>query len=167
MLKICEEKRFFWEKTEQADYDEFEKRNHLENRKNPILYHEFPVFIKAPIWSEFQLFETRFLLKFSCEANRIKLNCVYVKEMLRKKSEQFFSKWVKLDVADFVKLLIQLRAAIQDVVAFFWARVLCHLVVEEACFRMRVTLGVILIRSLAYAKYLPGRLRSGSGVALN
>ena len=34
--------------------------------------------------------------------------------------------------------------------------------VEEACFRMRVTLGVILIRSLVYTKHVPGRLRSGS-----
>ena len=38
---------------------------------------------------------------------------------------------------------------------------------EEACFRMRVTLGVILIRSLVYTKHVPGRLWSGSGVALN
>ena len=37
---------------------------------------------------------------------------------------------------------------------------------EEACFRMRVTLGVILIRSLVYTKHIPGRLRSGSGVVL-
>ena len=53
------------------------------------------------------------------------------------------------------------------VMAVFWARVLCHLVVEEARFRMRVTLGVNLIRSLAYTKHIPGRLRSGSGVALD
>ena len=53
------------------------------------------------------------------------------------------------------------------VVAIFWARVLCHLVVEEACFRVRVTLGVILIRSLVNTKHVPGRLRSGSGVALD
>ena len=51
--------------------------------------------------------------------------------------------------------------------AVFWARVLCHLVVEEARFRMRVTLGVILIRSLVYTKHVPGRLWSGSGVALD
>ena len=30
----------------------------------------------------------------------------------------------------------------------FWARVLCSLAAEEACFRMRITLGVVLIRSL-------------------
>ena len=53
-----------------------------------------------------------------------------------------------------------------DVVAFFRARVLRHLVVEDACFRMRVTLGVILIRSLVYTKNIPRRLRSGSEVAL-
>ena len=53
------------------------------------------------------------------------------------------------------------------VVAIFWARVLCHLVVEEARFRIRITLGVILIRSLVYTKHVAGRLRSGSGVALD
>ena len=37
---------------------------------------------------------------------------------------------------------------------------------EKACFRMRVTLGVILIRSLVSTKHIPGHLRSGSGVAL-
>ena len=37
---------------------------------------------------------------------------------------------------------------------------------EEARFRMRVTLGVILIRSLVYTKHIPGRLRSGSRVVL-
>ena len=35
------------------------------------------------------------------------------------------------------------------VVAFFWARVLCHLTAEEVRFRMRIILGVVLIRSLA------------------
>ena len=55
----------------------------------------------------------------------------------------------------------------RHVVAIFLARVLCRLVVEEARFRMRVTLGVFLIRSLVNTKHVPGRLRSGSGVALN
>ena len=55
----------------------------------------------------------------------------------------------------------------QTVVTVFWARVLCHLVVEEARFWMRVTLGVNLIRSLVFTKHVPGRLRSGSGMALN
>ena len=36
-----------------------------------------------------------------------------------------------------------------SVVIIFWARVLCHLTVEEARFRMRIILGVVLIRSLA------------------
>ena len=35
---------------------------------------------------------------------------------------------------------------------------------EEACFRKRVTLGVILIRSMVYTKHIPGRLRSGPEV---
>ena len=54
----------------------------------------------------------------------------------------------------------------RTVVAFVWARVLCHLAVEDARFRMRVTLGVVLIRSLVRTKYVPGRHRSDSGVAL-
>ena len=54
-----------------------------------------------------------------------------------------------------------------NVVAIFWARVSCQLVVEIACFRVKFTLGVVLIPSLACTKYVPGRLRSGSGVSLN
>ena len=53
------------------------------------------------------------------------------------------------------------------VVANFWARVLCCLATEDACFRMRITLGFVLISSLVCAKCVPGRLQSGSGVALN
>ena len=37
----------------------------------------------------------------------------------------------------------------QVVMAFSWARVLCHLAVEEARFRTRIILGVVLVRSLA------------------
>ena len=57
--------------------------------------------------------------------------------------------------------------AVTVVVAIFWARVLCRLVVEDARFRMRISLGVVLIRSLACTECVPGRIRSGSGVALN
>ena len=32
----------------------------------------------------------------------------------------------------------------------FWARVLCNLAAEDACFRMRITLGVFLICSLVF-----------------
>ena len=51
------------------------------------------------------------------------------------------------------------------VVAVLWA--LRSLVVEDACFRMRITLGVILIRSLAQTECVPGRLRGSSVLALN
>ena len=54
----------------------------------------------------------------------------------------------------------------QDVVVIFWARVFGCLVVENARFRMRVNLGVIFFRSLVFTKKIPGRLQSGSGVAL-
>ena len=36
------------------------------------------------------------------------------------------------------------------VTTIFWARILCSLAAEDACFRMRVTLGVVLIRSLVF-----------------
>ena len=49
--------------------------------------------------------------------------------------------------------------------AIFWARVLCYLAVEEARFRTRIILGVLLVRSLACVKRVPGWLRSGSGVS--
>ena len=52
-------------------------------------------------------------------------------------------------------------------VAVFWARVLYHLVVEEARFRMRITLGVVLIRSLVCIKCVLRHIRSGYGMALN
>ena len=52
------------------------------------------------------------------------------------------------------------------VTAGFLARVSNHLAAETACFRMRITLGVVLIRSLVCIKCVPGRLRSISGVAL-
>ena len=35
------------------------------------------------------------------------------------------------------------------VMAFFWARILCHLAVEEARFRTKIILGVVFVRSLA------------------
>ena len=49
------------------------------------------------------------------------------------------------------------------VIAPFCARVLFPLTVEETCFRMRIILGVVLIRSLVYTWCVPGGLRSGSG----
>ena len=53
------------------------------------------------------------------------------------------------------------------VVAIFWARVLCRLALQEACFRMKITVGFMLIRSLVCAVCVSGRLRSSSEVALN
>ena len=51
------------------------------------------------------------------------------------------------------------------VMAIFWARVSCRLALKDACFRMRITLGVVLIRSLVCAICVPGRLRSGPELA--
>ena len=50
------------------------------------------------------------------------------------------------------------------VTTVFWARVLCSLAVEDACFRMRITLGVVLIRSLVFHVCVPECSRNGSGM---
>ena len=48
-----------------------------------------------------------------------------------------------------------------------WAIVSCHLAMDDAPFRMRITLGFVLIRSLVSAVCVPGRLQSDSRVAFN
>ena len=53
---------------------------------------------------------------------------------------------------------------IEVVTCNFWGRVLCSLAAEDACFRMRITLGVVLIRSLVYYVCVPECSRNGSGV---
>ena len=50
------------------------------------------------------------------------------------------------------------------VMAKFWARVLCSLAAEEACFRMKITLGVVLTRSLVFHVCVWEFSRNGSGV---
>ena len=45
-----------------------------------------------------------------------------------------------------------------------WARVLCSLAAEDACFRMWITLGVVLICSLVFHVCVPECSRNGSGV---
>ena len=46
----------------------------------------------------------------------------------------------------------------------FWARVLCSLAAEDACFRMRITLGVVLIRCIVFHVCVSECSRNGSGV---
>ena len=50
------------------------------------------------------------------------------------------------------------------VTTIFWAKVLCSLTAEDACFRMRITLGVVLIRSLVFHVCVPECSRNGSGM---
>ena len=50
------------------------------------------------------------------------------------------------------------------VTTVFWARVLCSLAEEDACFSMRITLGVVLIRSLVFHVCCPECSRNGSGM---
>ena len=52
------------------------------------------------------------------------------------------------------------------VTTIFWARVLCSLATEDACFRMRITLGVVLIRSLVFHVCVPECSQNGSGMRL-
>ena len=53
---------------------------------------------------------------------------------------------------------------INIVMTNFWTRVLCNLAAEDACFRMRITLGIVLIRSLVFYACVPECSRNGSGV---
>ena len=48
------------------------------------------------------------------------------------------------------------------VMAIFWARILCSLAAEDACFRMRITLGVVLVRSVVSHVCVPERFRNES-----
>ena len=50
------------------------------------------------------------------------------------------------------------------VTTIFWAKVLCSLAAEDACFRMRITLGVVLIRSLVFHVCVPEGSRNGFGM---
>ena len=54
----------------------------------------------------------------------------------------------------------------KTVTTIFWARVLCSLAAEDACLRMRVTLGVVLIRSLVFHVCVPECSRNGFGMRL-
>ena len=69
----------------------------------------------------------------------------------------------RTDAFIFVSLVQKL---IVTFLAVFWARILRHLAVEEARFRMTIILGVVLIRSLACSQCVPGGLQSGAGVVL-
>ena len=57
--------------------------------------------------------------------------------------------------------------ALSFVVGIFWAKDMCSLALEDPSFRMRITLGAVLIRSLVCARCGPGCLRSGFGVTLD
>ena len=50
------------------------------------------------------------------------------------------------------------------VMANVWARVFCSLVAEDACFRMRITLEVVFIRSLVFHVCVSEYSRNDSGV---
>ena len=58
----------------------------------------------------------------------------------------------------------KLFAKVISVTTIFWAKVLCSLAAEDACFRMRITLGVVLIRSLVFQVSVPECSRNGSGM---
>ena len=49
------------------------------------------------------------------------------------------------------------------VTTIFWAKVLCSLAAEDICFRTKITLGVVLIRSLVFHVCVPECSRNVSG----
>ena len=53
-----------------------------------------------------------------------------------------------------------------SVIGVVWAKNLCCLALRDPSFRMKINLGVVLIRSLVYVMSVSGCLRSRSGVAL-
>ena len=55
---------------------------------------------------------------------------------------------------------------LDSVTTIFWASVLCSLAAEDACLRMRVTLGVVLIRSLVSHVCVPECSRNGFGMRM-
>ena len=55
----------------------------------------------------------------------------------------------------------QVRTCSVAVTTIFWAKVLCSLAAEDACFRMRITLGVVPIRSLVFHVCVPECSRNG------
>ena len=64
----------------------------------------------------------------------------------------------------FYNATLKFRLPQKLVVRAFWARILCRLAAEDACFRMRITLGVVLIRSLVFHFCVSECSRNGSGV---
>ena len=59
-----------------------------------------------------------------------------------------------------------MKLGLETVTTIFWASVLCSLAAEDACFRMRITLGVVLIRSLVFHVCVPECSRNGFGMRL-
>ena len=63
-----------------------------------------------------------------------------------------------------VAIAIFFCSSCHHVTANFWAKTLNSLAPEDACFRMRTTLGVVLIRSLVFHICVPECSRNGSGL---
>ena len=63
-----------------------------------------------------------------------------------------------------ISSLDEQKGALVAVRTNFWARVLCSLAAEEASFRMRITPGVVLIRSLVFHVCVPECFWNGSGM---
>ena len=94
----------------------------------------------------------QFLGKFVMLLPRSVYNILHCMNYLHYQTKTFFFSFFLLVFCPF-----------HFVIAPFCARVLFPLTVEETCFRMRIILGVVLIRSLVYTWCVPGGLRSGSG----
>ena len=84
-------------------------------------------------------------------------------------ADQLFQSWSALIFSEPALFRTEKFSAVSElnsavVMANFWARVLCSLAAEDACFRMRMTLGVVLIRSLVFHDCVPECSRNGFGV---
>ena len=85
-------------------------------------------------------------------------NCEYI---INKQKHQMVKKILGQDKYFSTRLPYANKKTVKTV---FRVRVLCSLAAEDACFRMRVTLGVVLIRSLVGHVCVPEYSRNGFGM---
>ena len=72
---------------------------------------------------------------------------------------------IKIDLNEYYLKLKSKAIAWKPAVTWnFWASVLCNLAAEDVCFRMRITLGVVLISSLVFHICVPEWSRNDSGM---
>ena len=73
-------------------------------------------------------------------------------------------KWDPPSASPVIQVILT-QSRLPTLVGVIWSIILCRLPLRNHFFRMRITLGAVLIRSLVFSIRFKGRLRSGSGVA--